>query len=295
MSFFRRAGALIARFFNSAVDPAAVATEFKLYSKDDGGVSQLFGRSDDGTVHQITPPASGGAVVHDATLVGDGSLATPLSARALLGDAAVAGGQVDINAPGASIVATADIVDVQALQIGLLDPSTGLSFLMSNSLGGFLRVEGGTGFIQLAPGVTGNTSLILNDALDTAELFGGTTTVRNKTNSASLTFSPLAVATLGANADLNLASGADIAISAVGRIDSIADNDNVVASNAAEVILTGGTAVIIGSNGAPMKFFDGVSPVTRPNVTGSRGGNAALASLLTELANLGLITDGTSP
>lgn len=118
MSFFRRAGALIARFFNSAADPAAVASEFKLYSKDDGGVSQLFGRSDDGTVHQITP-ASGGAVVHDATLVGDGSLATPLSARALLGDAAVAGGQVDINAPGAGIVATADLVDVQAPQIGL--------------------------------------------------------------------------------------------------------------------------------------------------------------------------------
>ncbi len=57
MSFFRRAGALIARFFTSAADPAAVANEFKLYSKDDGsGVSQLFGRADDGTVHQITPP-----------------------------------------------------------------------------------------------------------------------------------------------------------------------------------------------------------------------------------------------
>ncbi len=55
MSFFRRAGALIARFFTSAADPAAAAAEFQLYSKDAGGVSQLFGRSDDGTVHQITP------------------------------------------------------------------------------------------------------------------------------------------------------------------------------------------------------------------------------------------------
>jgi hypothetical protein len=31
-----------------------------------------------------------------------------------------------------------------------------------------------------------------------------------------------------------------------------------------------------------------------PNVTGSRGGNAALASLLTKLASIGLITDGSS-
>ena len=40
--------------------------------------------------------------------------------------------------------------------------------------------------------------------------------------------------------------------------------------------------------------FYGATPVTRPTVTGSRGGNAALASLLTQLANLGLITDSSS-
>lgn len=40
--------------------------------------------------------------------------------------------------------------------------------------------------------------------------------------------------------------------------------------------------------------FYGATPVTRPAVTGSRGGNAALASLLTALANLGLITDGST-
>lgn len=36
------------------------------------------------------------------------------------------------------------------------------------------------------------------------------------------------------------------------------------------------------------------APVIVPNVTGSRGGNAALASLLTSLATIGLITDGSS-
>jgi hypothetical protein len=40
--------------------------------------------------------------------------------------------------------------------------------------------------------------------------------------------------------------------------------------------------------------FYGNVPVVRPTITGSRGGNAALASLLTQLDALGLITDGTS-
>lgn len=41
--------------------------------------------------------------------------------------------------------------------------------------------------------------------------------------------------------------------------------------------------------------FHGSAAVAKQTVTGSRGGNAALASLLTALANLGLLTDGTSP
>lgn len=40
--------------------------------------------------------------------------------------------------------------------------------------------------------------------------------------------------------------------------------------------------------------FQGTSPIAKPTVTGSRGANAALASLLTALANYGLITDSSS-
>jgi len=40
--------------------------------------------------------------------------------------------------------------------------------------------------------------------------------------------------------------------------------------------------------------FQGTAPIAKPTVTGSRGGNAALASLLTALANYGLITDSTT-
>ena len=40
--------------------------------------------------------------------------------------------------------------------------------------------------------------------------------------------------------------------------------------------------------------FNAVAPIAKPTVTGSRGSNAALASLLTALANYGLITDSSS-
>ncbi|MGW7786047.1 hypothetical protein [Streptomyces tricolor] len=40
--------------------------------------------------------------------------------------------------------------------------------------------------------------------------------------------------------------------------------------------------------------FHGAAPIAKQTVSGSRGGNAALASLLTALANLGLITDGST-
>lgn len=40
--------------------------------------------------------------------------------------------------------------------------------------------------------------------------------------------------------------------------------------------------------------FFGTTPIAKPTVTGSRGGNAALASLLTALSNYGLVTDSTT-
>jgi len=53
----------------------------------------------------------------------------------------------------------------------------------------------------------------------------------------------------------------------------------------------GGQAIHATSAG--LGFFDG-TPVERPNVSGSRAGNAALASLLSTLDSMGLITDTTT-
>jgi len=45
--------------------------------------------------------------------------------------------------------------------------------------------------------------------------------------------------------------------------------------------------------GSTLGFYN-TTPTTKPTITGSRGGNAALADLLTKLAGLGLLTDSTS-
>lgn len=49
----------------------------------------------------------------------------------------------------------------------------------------------------------------------------------------------------------------------------------------------------VAANNTGLGFF-GSAPIAKPTVTGSRGANAALASLLTQLASYGLITDSTS-
>ena len=53
------------------------------------------------------------------------------------------------------------------------------------------------------------------------------------------------------------------------------------------------TNVKLGSTGGNVGFY-GATAAAKPAITGSRGGNAALASLLTALATLGLITDSTT-
>ena len=54
------------------------------------------------------------------------------------------------------------------------------------------------------------------------------------------------------------------------------------------------TGTKIGTDSAQKLGFWGATPVSKPTVTGSRDGNAALADLLTKLASMGLITNSTS-
>lgn len=69
--------------------------------------------------------------------------------------------------------------------------------------------------------------------------------------------------------------------------------------NTAQIILqsgAAGAALRVSADGSdnPKLGFYGTAPATKPTVSGARGGNAALANILSRLAALGIITDSTT-
>jgi len=87
----------------------------------------------------------------------------------------------------------------------------------------------------------------------------------------------------------NGATGADARI----LFNSFLNGATLSVSNLVRPVafLNTGLASITGTN---YLGFYGTTPAIKPTVSGSRGSNAALADLLTELATLGLITDSSS-
>jgi hypothetical protein len=65
------------------------------------------------------------------------------------------------------------------------------------------------------------------------------------------------------------------------------DTGNILMSNGLEIDGD------LNHDGSNVGFY-GTAPVAKPTVTGSKGGNAALASLITALASIGLIVDNTT-
>jgi hypothetical protein len=89
----------------------------------------------------------------------------------------------------------------------------------------------------------------------------------------------------GANA-IWLAQGQTIAFDNAGANGASA---NVRVSGNGSVLSLTGSLTVSGQAG-----FNGTSPIAKPNVTGAKGSNAALASLMTALAAYGLVTDSTT-
>lgn len=96
----------------------------------------------------------------------------------------------------------------------------------------------------------------------------------------------LGLLTNGGASPLNLDGGALVAGAATVTTMSATGN----AQTNGIFYANGGFRHIAGN----LLFWDGTGHASKPTVTGSRGGNAALASLLTALATYGLITDSSS-
>jgi hypothetical protein len=85
-------------------------------------------------------------------------------------------------------------------------------------------------------------------------------------------------------------SAVTAATTAAIKIDGLNEYGRILWNGSSIYEAASGELVI---NSTKLGFY-GATPVTRPTVTGSKGGNAALASLIAALANLGLIIDSTS-
>ncbi len=92
----------------------------------------------------------------------------------------------------------------------------------------------------------------------------------------------------GTSVNLLTLDGSDII--QIGQTTSI---NALTASAANTITLAVSAGTRFSANGTGIGFYT-TSPVAKPTVTGSRGGIAALASLLTALSGQGLLTDSSS-
>lgn len=95
-------------------------------------------------------------------------------------------------------------------------------------------------------------------------------------------------------AESGSSAGSDLQIA--GYTDGGSPTNFVTITRSTGRVLLSGELEIDGAlnhDGSTVGFY-GTAPAVKPTVTGSRGSNAALASLLTALAGLGLLTDSSS-
>lgn len=95
--------------------------------------------------------------------------------------------------------------------------------------------------------------------------------------------------TLASMQDPRLAALNNLFLQIAQTVNSLAGYNGTVMLNAGEQL--NGDLNMAGND---ITNVNSVTPSTVPVVTGSKGGNAALASLITALAGLGLLTDKTS-
>jgi hypothetical protein len=108
----------------------------------------------------------------------------------------------------------------------------------------------------------------------------------------------LAVGAVALGRNAVVAAGHDYSIAIGQGVVTTADHQARIGDSATTVVIPGnfrqvGGNALFGAADKKLGFY-GSAGINKPTVTGSRGGNATLASLLTLLANMGLIVDGST-
>lgn len=250
---------------------------------DTPALVQLNGTAGSGTTAVFSPMAPGVWTDSTYTL----SVPTPTASDTNANTLTIIGGAPTGNALGGDVV---------------IKSSPGLSAAGSPATAGSVRITG-------APGITGSYitggHVIIKGGSSGFSVGGGDVTIDGGAHTATDS------STTGTT--VNLTGGSNAATNGNGGIVNITGGPTSTGTGTGgDVIIKGGTKpasgtagrvylkdsvgnilMSIGGTNSTLSFY-GVTPVTKPAVTGSRGGNAALASLLTQLAALGLITDSSS-
>lgn len=187
--------------------------------------------------------------------------------------------------------------DVGIVVSGVLQNSAGTNYVDLDATGSGIFIKAGTAFSVTADGTATFGGTVTSSATVAATTF----TASNMSLAGDITFAT-AKGLIGPNgqtwgATPNVGSGAywnaNCNISAVDLLLSgNVELGTAGAVNGTTVSITG-TTVVLGGAGTSLAFY-GAAGTAKPTVTGSRGSNAALASLLTALSNLGLVTDSSS-
>lgn len=228
------------------------------------------GKGGDITLHGGAAPDGGGvggAVIIEAQVHGKPATGgLYLSSNSELVETGVEG--VDRRVGFASILQLAPAV----IQEGEIQP-------------GAVYVQGGKIFTDEVSWATG-ANISFNPSLET----GGNLELRAGEGYGEASISPAAIFLQGSGTTSGMWESGSVTIQVGFSNDSVSDTGFFAVRAGSNELISG---YATGGGVGKVGFFN-ASPVAKPTVTGSRGGNAALASLLTALADLGLITNSTS-
>ena len=281
------------------------ATSFAINNHADSAANLLITDAGAATIRAGLTITAGGLTVTAGNLA--------VSAGTITASSTVQGTQlISTVATGTAPLSVASTTEVANLNVARLQGHPASDFL--TGLTGAVLTDGssqtklGALTIQGAFSTEGNTT-IGNASADTLTVnatstFNTTATFTGDVFLGNASGDNISVGgSLAITADATLGSG--VALRAVGSIahDVIAmdgaDNLNL-GDTGVDVTVLGDsfTAHVSGNdmiqvNSTGIGVF-GSTPIARPTVSGSRGGNAALADLCSELANLGLIIDSTT-
>lgn len=176
-----------------------------------------------------------------------------------------------LNSAGTVTLATGVFAQAQQISTGTITAAYGIYGQVSNTSTGTITT--GAALVAISANNSGGGTLTTAIGLDVQDqTAGGTANFAIRTGAGNIVFNE--------NGDANT----DV------RMEGDTKANLFFLDASADSVSIDGT---FQHKGSSLGFYNATT-ISKPTVTGSRGGNAALASLLTQLANLGLLTDSSS-